>query len=311
MAAAGLIVAAGCGGGGHSAGQAASAATLGTQVVVGSRCPPPLWGSGPRLSPASGRPGRRVTVSGILPHGGGEGGFPAAPATGISVWWNLDAVRWWTALRPPPWPSRPGSPVVQVATAGVRDGCHYTAAFTVPAGSVPGRYRIVVLQAGGRSTASLPPRWFTVLGAPAGRVGLVTDSGLRIRYPAAWYGQVVNGQDALISSTPIHAPALALRETPADGALLSVFDIPPARMSALRGPTPSLPRRLANFAPSNDGIGAAYRVAFTTRGHHVVVFVSLGDAAGRATKHAALAVLRGISADLAASRAWIEGHAAG
>ena len=117
----------------------------------------------------------------------------------------------------------------------------------------------------------------------------------------------MNGQDALISSTPIHAPALALRETPADGALLSVFDIPPARMSALRGPTPSRPLRLAHFAPGNEGIGAAYRIAFTTRGHHVLVFVSLGDAAGRATKRAALAVLRGISADVAASRAWIRG----
>ena len=282
-----------------------------TQMVAGSRCPPPLWGSGPHLSPRYGRPGRRVTVSGILPHGGGEGGEPAPPTTGISVWWNLAAVQWWSALRQPPWPSRPGSPVFQVAAEGVADGCHYSAAFTVPAGSVQGRYRIVVLETGGRSTASLRPRWFTVLGAPNARVGLVTDSGLRIRYPAAWYGQVVGGQDALISSTPIHAPALALRETPADGVLISVFDIPPGRVSALRGPTPSLPLRLAHFAPSNEGIGAAYRVAFTTRGHRVLVFVSLGDAATRATKRSALYVLRGITADVAASRAWIRAHGGG
>ena len=198
-----------------------------------------------------------------------------------------------------------GSPIVHLAAADVADGCHDGASFTVPAGSVPGRYRIVVLDTGGRSTASLRPRWFTVLGAPDSRVGLVTDSGLRINYPAAWYGQVVSGVDALISSTPIHAPALALRETPADGVLVSVFDIPPGRMSALQGPMPSRPLRLAHFAPSYEGIGAAYRIAFTTRGHRVVVFVSLGDAATRATKRSALAVLRGISADTAVSRAWI------
>ena len=251
-----------------------------------------------------------MIVSGVQPHGGGEGGAPVALATGIRVWWNLDAAAWWTALRPPPRPSRPGSPVVQVAASRVA-GCRYRAGFTVPAGSVPGRYRIVVLYESRTSTASLPPRWFTVLGGPARQVALVTDSGLRIRYPAAWYGQVVAGQDALISSTPIHAPALALRETPAAGVLVSVFDIPPARMSALRGPTPVRPLRLAHFAPSYEGIGAAYRIAFTTRGHHVIVFVSLGDAVRRATKHAALEVLRGISADVAASRAWIRGHGGG
>jgi hypothetical protein len=249
-----------------------------------------------------------VAVSGILPHGGGEGGEPVPPSTGISVWWNLAAVQWWSALRRPPWPSRPGSPVVRVAAASAADGCHYGTSFTVPAGSVPGRYRIVVLDTGGRSTGSLRPRWFTVLGRRDARVGLVTDSGLRIRYPAAWYGQVVNGQDALISSTPIHAPALALRETSADGALLSVFDIPPGRISALSGPTPSRPLRLAHFSPSNEGIGAAFRIAFTARGHHVIVFVSLGDAASRATKRSAVAVLRAISADTAASRAWIRQH---
>ena len=204
---------------------------------AGSRCPPPPQGSGPRLSPLSGRPGSRVIVSGIQPHGGGEGGAPVALATGIRVWWNLDAAAWWTALRPPPRPSRPGSPVVQVAASRVA-GCRYRAGLTVPAGSVPGRYRIVVLYESRTSTASLPPRWFTVPGRPAGQVALVTDAGLRIRYPAAWYGQVVAGQDALISSTPIHAPALALRETPAAGVLVSVFDIPPAQMSALRGPLP-------------------------------------------------------------------------
>ena len=252
-----------------------------------------------------------MTVSGILPHGGGEGGEPVPPTTGISVWWNLAAVQWWSALRQPRWPSRPGNPVFQVAGEGVADGCHYRAAFTVPAGAVQGRYRIVVLEAGGRSTASLPPRWFTVLGAADARVGLVTDSGLRIRYPAAWYGQVVDGQNALISSTPIHAPALALRETPADGVLLSVFDIPPGRASALQAPTPSRPLRLAHFAPSYEGIGAAYRIAFTTRGHRVAVFVSLGDAASRATKRSALAVLRGITVDVAASRAWIRAHGGG
>ena len=102
-----------------------------------------------------------------------------------------------------------------------------------------------------------------------------------------------------------------MRETPADGVLVSVFDIPPGRMSALRGPTPSRPLRLAHFAPSYEGIGAAYRIAFTTRGHRVLVFVSLGDAATRATKRSALAVLRGISADTAVSRAWIRDHDGG
>lgn len=311
-AAAGLILAAGCGAGRHATGPAASAATVGTRMPVGSRCPPPSWGRAARLSPRSGRPGTRVTVSGILPHGGGEGGEPVARATGVRVWWNLDAARWWSALRPQPWPSRPGSPVVQVAAEGVAGGCRSSTSFTVPAGSVPGRYRIVVLYRNSRSTASLRPRWFAVSGAPSGRVGLVTDSGLRIRYPAAWYGQVVNGQDALISSAPIHAPALALRETPADGALLSVFDIPPASTSALRGPARSGRRPwLGQSAPGNEGIGAAYRIPLTTRGHRVLVFVSLGDAVSLATRREAVAALGGITADVGASRAWIRSHGCG
>jgi hypothetical protein len=250
-----------------------------------------------------------VTVSGIVPHGGGEGGQQVPPVTGIGVWWNLDAARWWSALGPRPWPSRPGGPVIQVAAQGVAGGCRYAASFSVPAAVVPGRYRIVVLYANGHSTASLPPRWFTVVGATDARVGLVTDSGLRINYPAAWYGQVVGGVDALISSTPVHAPALAVRETPADGVLISVFDRPPGRVSALRGPSRSGPLRLVHFDPSYEGLGAAYRIAFTSRGHHVLVFVSLGDAVSPATRRQALIVLRSIAADVAASRAWIRNQA--
>ena len=166
----------------------------------------------------------------------------------------------------------------------------------------------MVLYANGRSAASMSPRWFTVVGSPDARVGLVTDSGLRIHYPAAWYGQVVDGEDALISSVPIHAPALALRETPADGVLISVYDLPPGRLSALQGPPRSRPLRLAHFDPSYEGIGAASRIAFTSRGHRVLVFVSLGDAVSPATRRQALAALRSIAADVAASRAWIQDH---
>ncbi len=66
-----------------------------------------------------------------------------------------------------------------------------------------------------------------------------------------------------------------------------------------------------HFDPSYEGIGAAYRIAFTSRGHHVLVFVSLGDAVSPATRRQALIVLRSIAADVTVSRAWIRDHDGG
>jgi hypothetical protein len=151
----------------------------------------------------------------------------------------------------------------------------------------------------------LSGRWFTVRPRPAARIALVTDSGLKLRYPASWYGQMVGGEDALVSSAAIHSPTLATRETPATGALISIFDVPPARITDLQGSSGPTPPNLGRFDPSNEGIGAAYRRELVVCGHRVFVFVSLGDAASAATSRRALAVLDSISVDLPVSAAWI------
>ena len=230
------------------------------------------------------------------------------PVTGIGVWWNLDAARWWSALRPAAVaePSRAG-PSCRLPPQGVAGGCRYGASFSVPAAAVPGRYRIVVLDAERPQHRELGPRWFTVLGAPDARVGLVTDSGLRINYPAAWYGQVVSGVDALISSTPSTRLRSPCARRPPTGCWSRCSTSRRGGCPALRGPRRAGRCGLAHFAPSYEGLGAAYRIAFTTRGHRVLVFVSLGDAVdpgnGAGARRAA-----GISADTAVSRAWIRDH---
>ena len=113
---------------------------VGTHVVVGSRCPPPLWGSGPRLSPrirAAGPPRDRLgdpaprRRRGRLPGAAGDRDPRVVePRCGAVV----DGAAAAAVAEPSRQPGRCRSPPSRVA-----DGCHYSAAFTVPAGIGPGQ----------------------------------------------------------------------------------------------------------------------------------------------------------------------------
>jgi hypothetical protein len=151
---------------------------------------------------------------------------------------------------------------------------------------------------GSSTTSSAPSRTTpTLVGSQAGWDRISVPNGLTIRYPPAWYGQTYLSGTATISSFPIHQPGHAVAEKPPGGALVLVFDSPPpSPLARYLPPRPSTPLRLGHFSPSYEMFGAAYRIAFHDRGHHVLVFVAVGKHATATTRQDAVAVLNSIHA---------------
>jgi hypothetical protein len=289
------VVSAGCVGAGQSA-----------SVIGASKCPGPPQGTAPHLSSVSGRAGTHAVISGVVAHGPGEGGQPAPPTTRVEVWWNLSPERWPTALGDAPWPSRPATPVNRIAEQHVTSGCHYAIRLTIPT-AIPGPYRIAVLDSSSTSTTIQGTTTFTVAAPRHAWLSLTTDSGVAVRFPASWYGQVQEGVNAAISSYPIHTPALAEAENPPTGALVYIYDAPPSRIAALNEPPrPARHLRLAHFQPNYEGLGAAYRTEIHDRGHDILIFISLGDGARRQTRHEAVAILNTIHVQPSVARAWVQ-----
>jgi len=137
----------------------------------------------------------------------------------------------------------------------------------------------------------------TVTSVRSGWDTITTPSSLAVRYPPTWYGQTYDTGSATISSFPIHQPDQAVAEKPPGGALVLVFDAPPASLAArYLPPRPRTRLRLEDFQPNYEMFGAAYRIEVHDRGHDVVVFVSFGQRASTGTRKQAIAVLNSIRA---------------
>jgi hypothetical protein len=284
-----------------------SAATRPEVGVTGpSKCPGPAQGTPPHLSLVSGRASTHPVISGMVAHGPGEGGQPVPPTTRVEVWWNLSPLHWPTALGDAPWPSRPAAPVNRIAEQHVTTGCRYSIRLSIPA-AIPGPYRVAVLASNATSTTIQGATTFTVTAPQRASLSLTTDSGVAVRFPASWCGQVQNGVNAAISSYPVHAPALAERENPPTGALVYIYDAPPSRLAALDKPRRAPGHlRLAHFQPNYEGIGAAYRTEIHDRGHDILIFISLGDAATHQTRREAVTILNTIHVQPSVSREWVQ-----
>jgi hypothetical protein len=119
------------------------------------------------LRPSSGPSGSTVTVSGTLPVVSENGAHIGQTATEVSVYWNLDFKKWWSALGRSPLPSSVGSPVRLLGRQDVAKIRTYQVRVKIPS-APPGRYPIEVLysgpDSGGPSFASFAPTTFQVTG---------------------------------------------------------------------------------------------------------------------------------------------------
>jgi hypothetical protein len=113
------------------------------------------------LSRSSGPQGSVVTVSGHLPVIGEDGSYGGQTAKRVEAYWNLDFVKWFSALTGSPSPSIAGSPVRLLGRQGVAGSCRYELRVRIPAVE-PGKYPIEVLYGTGKSDASFAPVTFRV-----------------------------------------------------------------------------------------------------------------------------------------------------
>ena len=121
---------------------------------------------------------------------------------------------------------------------------------------------------------------------------------LHATIPASWYGQTYATTNIIVTSFPIHTAKEAYGRIASGGVAIQVFDMPPAvRAMCRRHPHPHRRLRLGGYEPDYEGFGAAYRIEFYDRGHHVLVFISFGPDRTSLVRRQAVAVLNSIHAE--------------
>jgi hypothetical protein len=108
---------------------------------------------------SEGPPGSTFKIAGAQLPGRNESGHIAGPGT-LTLWWNLDASKYWTAVGPSPVPLSSG-PVMPLGRQGRSSPCGYEIRLRVPNVS-PGSYRITPVEATAESATSLLPLSFRV-----------------------------------------------------------------------------------------------------------------------------------------------------